>query len=57
MVSGYRPSNLAMIRLSVGVLEAYRQSGPGWQNRIDEDLQEIVARRKSKTIPPKLWGG
>ena len=43
------PTKIATsIRLSVNVLEAYKQSGPGWQSRIDEDLQEIVARRKGK---------
>jgi len=39
------------IRLSANVLEAYKQSGPGWQSRIDEDLQDIVAKRKLKKTP------
>ena len=43
------PTKIATsIRLSANVVEAYKQSGPGWQSRIDEDLQEIVARRKVK---------
>jgi uncharacterized protein (DUF4415 family) len=43
------PTKIATsIRLSENVLEAYKQSGPGWQSRIDEDLQDIVAKRKVK---------
>jgi len=43
------PTKIATsIRLSPGVLAAYKQTGAGWQRRIDEDLQEIVARRKVK---------
>ena len=43
------PTKIATsIRLSAEVLAAYKQSGPGWQRRIDEDLQAIVARRKVK---------
>lgn len=39
------------IRLSVTVLEAYKQSGAGWQSRIDKDLQDIVSERKLKKSP------
>ena len=41
------------IRLSESVLEAYKQFGPGWQSRIDQDLQDIVAKRKGKRAPRK----
>ena len=43
------PTKIATsIRLSENVLAAYKQSGPGWQSRIDRDLQDIIARRKLK---------
>ncbi len=43
------PTKIATsIRLSENVLEAYKQSGPGWQSRIDQDLQDIVAKRERK---------
>jgi uncharacterized protein (DUF4415 family) len=44
------PTKIATsIRLSANVLDAYKKSGPGWQGRIDQDLQEIVAKRKGQT--------
>ncbi len=43
------PTKIATsIRLSENVLAAYKQSGPGWQSRIDQDLQEVIAKRKLK---------
>ena len=43
------PTKIATsIRLSENVLEAYKQSGPGWQSRIDQDLQDIIAQRQLK---------
>lgn len=45
------------IRLSENVLEAYKQFGPGWQSRIDQDLQDIVAKRKGKRTPRKRRAG
>jgi uncharacterized protein (DUF4415 family) len=45
------------IRLSVSVLEAYKQSGPGWQSRIDQDLQDIVTRGKVKKTPRRRTAG
>jgi uncharacterized protein (DUF4415 family) len=43
------PTKIATsIRLSESVLEAYKQLGPGWQSRIDQDLQDLVAKRKLK---------
>ena len=43
------PTKIATsIRLSENVLEAYKQLGPGWQSRIDQDLQDIVAKRRAK---------
>jgi len=46
------PTKIATsIRLSENVLEAYKQFGPGWQSRIDQDLQDIVAKRKVSKKP------
>jgi uncharacterized protein (DUF4415 family) len=37
------------IRLSPEVVEYFRASGPGWQNRVDEELAKFVkARSKGK---------
>ena len=48
------PTKIATsIRLSESVLEAYKQLGPGWQSRIDEDLQDIVAKRQGKKLQRK----
>ena len=48
------PTKIATsIRLSENVLEAYKQSGPGWQSRIDEDLQKLIAKRQSKNSQRK----
>jgi uncharacterized protein (DUF4415 family) len=52
------PTKIATsIRLSENVLEAYKQLGPGWQSRIDQDLQDIVAKRKVKKTPRKSRAG
>ena len=52
------PTKIATsIRLSENVLEAYKQFGPGWQSRIDQDLQDIVAKRKAKKTPRKSRAG
>ena len=52
------PTKIATsIRLSENVLEAYKQYGPGWQSRIDQDLQDIVAKRKVKKTPRKRRAG
>jgi uncharacterized protein (DUF4415 family) len=45
------------IRLSESVLEAYKQFGPGWQSRIDQDLQDIVAKRKGRKLQRKQKSG
>ncbi len=43
------PTKIATsIRLSENVLEAYKQLGPGWQSRIDQDLQDLVAKRQGR---------
>ncbi|MBP6724815.1 MAG: BrnA antitoxin family protein [Halioglobus sp.] len=43
------PTKIATsIRLSETVLEAYKQLGPGWQSKIDQDLQDLVAKRRAK---------
>ena len=48
------PTKIATsIRLSETVLEAYKQLGPGWQSRIDQDLQELVAKRQGKKLQRK----
>ena len=45
------PTKVAIsIRLSSDVLDAYKKAGPGWQGRIDDDLQELLAGRKSKDL-------
>ena len=52
------PTKIATsIRLSENVLEAYKQYGPGWQSRIDQDLQDILAKRKVKKTPRKRGAG
>lgn len=52
------PTKIATsIRLSETVLEAYKKSGPGWQARIDQDLQNIIAERKVKKAPRKRRAG
>ena len=52
------PTKIATsIRLSENVLEAYKQFGPGWQRQIDQDLQDIVAKRKVKKTPRKRQTG
>ena len=35
------------LRLSPEVLEHFRESGPGWQTRIDQALKRVVARAGS----------
>jgi uncharacterized protein (DUF4415 family) len=52
------PTKIATsIRLSENVLEAYKSAGPGWQARIDQDLQELVAKRQGKKLPRKRKAG
>lgn len=52
------PTKIATsIRLSETVLEAYKQLGPGWQSQIDQDLQDLVAKRQGKKIPRKRKAG
>jgi uncharacterized protein (DUF4415 family) len=52
------PTKIATsIRLSETVLEAYKKSGPGWQARIDQDLQDLVAKRRGKKQPRKQKTG
>lgn len=52
------PTKIATsIRLSQSVLDAYKKSGPGWQARIDRDLQELVAKRQGKKLPRKRKAG
>jgi uncharacterized protein (DUF4415 family) len=54
-VAGLRPGRpksknpkLAVnIRLSPDVLTAFRESGPGWQTRIDEALREWLKKRRT----------
>lgn len=33
------------LRLSREVIEHFRESGPGWQSRIDEALKQAIARK------------
>lgn len=34
------------VRISNDVLEFFRETGPGWQTRMDEALQQYVAARR-----------
>lgn len=34
------------IRLSPNVVDHFRATGPGWQNRIDETLKRAMARKR-----------
>jgi len=52
------PTKIATsIRLSESVLEAYKQLGPGWQSKIDQDLQELVAKRQGRKRQRKQKAG
>jgi len=52
------PTKIATsIRLSETVLEAYKQLGPGWQSRIDEDLRDLVAKRQGRKRQRKQKAG
>ena len=39
-----RPKEAVNLRLSGKVLDHYRATGPGWQTRINADLERAVAR-------------
>jgi uncharacterized protein (DUF4415 family) len=41
-----RPKEKVTIRLSAEVMEYYRGSGPGWQTRINNDLQGLLNKRR-----------
>ncbi len=42
-----QPTKVATsLRLSKEVLEHFKAQGPGWQTRIDEALQRLIAARK-----------
>lgn len=38
-----RPKRAVNIRLSAEVLDHFQSAGPGWQTRIDETLQKVIA--------------
>jgi uncharacterized protein (DUF4415 family) len=43
------PTNkLVSIRLSVDVVDYFRAEGDGWQTRIDDELRNIVQRRRKR---------
>ncbi len=41
-----RPKAAITIRLSANVLDHFKADGPGWQTRIDQALQEWVAKHR-----------
>jgi uncharacterized protein (DUF4415 family) len=50
------PKQAVKLRLDADVLSAFRESGSGWQTRINETLRAAVARktkRKVKRLRPK----
>jgi uncharacterized protein (DUF4415 family) len=44
-----RPKEQINIRLSAEVLSAFRETGPGWQTRIDEALKEWLRKHSPKS--------
>src|SRR5215207_1284752 len=40
---------LVSLRLSPDVLEGFRQSGPGWQTRIDDTLRLSLKKQRART--------
>jgi uncharacterized protein (DUF4415 family) len=45
---GEYPKQAVKLRLSRGVIEHFRASGPGWQTRINATLERAVTRQKRK---------
>ena len=43
-----RPKEAVKLRISPDVLDHFRSSGKGWQTRINEPLERVVAREKRK---------
>jgi uncharacterized protein (DUF4415 family) len=41
-----RPKEAVKLRLSPDVLDHFRAGGPGWQTRINAELEKVVAREK-----------
>jgi uncharacterized protein (DUF4415 family) len=41
-----RPKEAVKLRLSPDVLDHFRGGGPGWQTRINAELEKVVAREK-----------
>jgi len=41
-----RPKEAVKLRLSPDVLVHFRAGGPGWQTRINAELEKVVARAK-----------
>jgi uncharacterized protein (DUF4415 family) len=41
-----RPKEAVNLRLSGNILDHYRATGPGWQTRINADLERAVARAR-----------
>ena len=47
-----RPKQQVTIRLDADVLERLRETGPGWQTRINEALREWLERQPSPAPAP-----
>jgi uncharacterized protein (DUF4415 family) len=45
---GERSKKAIKLRLSADVLDHFRASGPGWQTRINAELERAVSREKKK---------
>ena len=41
-----RPKEKVTIRLSADLMDYYRGSGPGWQTRLNNDLQRLLNKRR-----------
>jgi uncharacterized protein (DUF4415 family) len=46
---GHLPKEAIKLRLSRDVLDYFRDSGPGWQTRINAALERTVTRQKRKS--------
>ena len=42
------PKVQVTLRLDAEVVSAFKEDGPGWQGRINEELKRVVKRRRSK---------
>jgi uncharacterized protein (DUF4415 family) len=43
-----RPKVQVTLRLDADVVDGFREDGPGWQGRINEELKEVMKRRAKR---------